>query len=185
MAEWWIMSSSRSVPYQWSYTVGNPQVICHIQKEQNEGHADTPKGYRAHSKFTSTKVRHCVKRSHWTQLCVEDRMLVPTGGRRPRQTFRVGMHEKGSQHFSWFDCIGFFFFVHPQSKGRAVQRKNFLLFLNDLVCGQCDLPCIAPWLQSELLPAGDLLPAWLMSGCCKLEQNRQGYQIAAPEYLNS
>lgn len=42
VAEWWITSNSRSVPYQWSYTVGNPQVICHIQEKQNEGHADTP-----------------------------------------------------------------------------------------------------------------------------------------------
>lgn len=51
MAEWLIMSNSRSVPYEWSYTVGNPQVICHIQEEQNEGDADTPKGYRVCSKF--------------------------------------------------------------------------------------------------------------------------------------
>lgn len=44
---------------------------------------------------------------------------------------------------------------------------------------------MGPWLRSELLAVGDLVPAALMSGWCNLELNSQGYQIAVLEYLNS
>lgn len=96
----------------------------------------------------------------------------------------VGFCMKGFQRFCSFDCIEFLFFVPPQPKGRAVGREK-RYFLKNLVSDRCDVLHASPWLQSELPAVGDEVPARLMSGWCNLELNSRGYQIAAPECLNS
>lgn len=146
---WWITSSSRCVPYQWSYTVGNPQVICHIQEKQNVGRADTPKGYRVCSEFTSMIVKPQCQRSHGRHHG-EGRVLEPTGARKPSQSWREPCQETlaglWALQFIWLHWI---FILCAASAWRQSCGERKMGFLKNLVADQCDWPHIGPWLDQS------------------------------------